>query len=922
VRRLIRFAADHPWSVIAVLVLLTTLFATQLPKLHINISAESMVDKGTQAWDYFVETEETFGSEDLAIVVLRDPDIFAKEKLDAVYEVVRALGKLPYVANTSSLFDVPNLKNIDGYIHAQPYLNVLPDTAETAAQIKAEATRSPLVLGNLISADGQTIAVNVIFKHKLGDASFDRLATEAIEELIAPLRSKITNVYQIGASAIRSDLTGKIRSDQQVFLPLSVLVLLLTLAFSLRRATAAVIPLCTAGVSVLWTMGFMGALGIPVNIMTSIVPALVIIVGSTEDIHLLAEYAAGVREGSTRRAAIEQMADNMGMAVFLTFITTYFGFLSIALNDIELLYQFGLVTSTGLFFNFVITTLLVPVMLHGIGHRQTPESTAETSNTWLQNRVVTIFLWMQQRRRTVFVAAGILGVAALVAATQLRINNNLLDYLDEQSVLRVNAQRIHTELSGVHSFSIMIDSGIDNTFLQVKYLEEVEKIQNFLGGMQEFDRSFSFANFVSLVNSVMADNDDNTLRLPESDDIVREYMLFLTQSDVASYVSSNYDRARILVRHNISSSSVLNRAVDRLQAYVDANVDPALRVEITGKSILSNKAVEEMAQGQLKSLLLVGGVIFGLVSLLFVSFRAGLVALLPNFFPVAILFGVMALFGIPLNAGTSMVAAIALGICVDDTMHVMSRFHRELKINDTREAALAAMIRAEAVPIFATSIALAAGFVVFATSSFQPVVNFGLLSAMVIMVALAATFFLTPLLLSTSQLLTMWDLLSYKVQEDALRRSPLFRGMYIWQIKKLLLASEIRGYSADDLIINEGDESPEMYVVLTGSVEARKTRTDGSIDHLRQMSVGELFGEVGPLSGGRRTADVVALQDTRVLVLSWKRIDRLTSLYPLLAFRLFRNFTGIIGARLIQTSEYEITAGKQSDPLEAGDGRR
>lgn len=921
-KRLIRLAAEHPWPVLAILALFTALSATQLSKLHITISAESMLEKGTPAWDYFVDTEETFGAEDVVIIVLRDPDIFDEAKLVEVRYALRAIADLPGVSGTSSLFDAKNLKNIDDTIYVKPYLGTLPVTSAEVEAVKADATGNPLVLGNLISADGQTMAINVFLKDAAGDADFDREITTAIEEQIAPLRAHIADVYQIGVSAMRSDLTAKIRGDQQVFLPLSVLVLLLTLAFGLRRANAALIPLCTAGLSVVWTLGFMGALGIPVNIMTSIVPALVIIIGSTEDIHLLAEYAAGIRKSQSRRAAIGHMADNMGVAVFLTFITTYFGFLSIALNDIELLYQFGLVASTGLLFNFVITTLLVPVMLRGIGHREDAGAAAKPGKALFQRWAVGLLLWMQRRRRAVFIAAGILGVAALVSATQLRVNNNLLDYMDEQSELRINAERIHTELSGVHSFSIVVNSGIDNTFLQVKYLQEVEKIQAYLADMPEFDRSFSFADFVMLISSVMEDEEDNSLRLPESDDVVREYMLFIKQRDVANYVSGNFDRARILVRHNISSSDVLNRAVEKLQAYVDANVDPALRVEITGKSILSNKAVEEMAQGQLRSLLLVGGVIFGLVSLLFVSVRAGLIALLPNLFPVAILFGVMALLDIPLNAGTSMVAAIALGICVDDTMHVMSRFHKELKLHETREAALTAMIRAEAVPIFATSIALAAGFVVFATSSFQPVVNFGLLSAMVIMVALAATFILTPLLLSTSRLLTMWDLLSYKVQEDALRRSPLFGGMYIWQIKKLLLASEIRRFSPEGCIIEEGDESSEMYVVLEGTVEAQKTNADGSINHLRVIGVGELFGEVGPLSGGRRTADVVALTDTQLLVLSWKRIDRLTRRYPILAFRLYRNFTRIIGERLTQTSEYKIGENKQRPTARPGGGER
>jgi hypothetical protein len=274
----------------------------------------------------------------------------------------------------------------------------------------------------------------------------------------------------------------------------------------------------------------------------------------------------------------------------------------------------------------------------------------------------------------------------------------------------------------------------------------------------------------------------------------------------------------------------------------------------------------------------------------------------------------MALAGIPLNAGTSMVAAIALGICVDDTMHLMSRFHEELKRHESRAAALEAVIHAEAVPVFATSIALAAGFGVFATSSFGPVVNFGLLSAMVILVALLATFVLTPLLLASRELLTVWDLLSYKVQKEALQRSPLFQGMRIWQIKKILLASEVRSFAKDGVIIREGDEGTEMFVVLEGRVEAQK-RTDGEpLRHLRVMQVGDLFGEVGPLSGGQRTADVVALEETRVLVLSWERIDRLTRRFPLLAFRLFRNLTRIIGARLRQTSEYSVNKSLAKDP--------
>jgi hypothetical protein len=230
VKRLINLAADHPWPVLLALGLISLLFATQLGGLRIIVSAESMVERGTPAWDVFVSAEETFGSEDTAIVVLRDPDIFAEEKLVEARYALRAIEQLPNVTGTSSLFDAKNLKIIDDTIYVKPYLENLPVTPAEVAQVKAEAIRNPLVLGNLISADGQTIAINVFFERPTGDSEFDRLITESIERVIAPLREHIETVYQVGLGAMRSDLTSKIRADQRVFLPLSVLVLLLTLA--------------------------------------------------------------------------------------------------------------------------------------------------------------------------------------------------------------------------------------------------------------------------------------------------------------------------------------------------------------------------------------------------------------------------------------------------------------------------------------------------------------------------------------------------------------------------------------------------------------------------------------------------------------------------------------------------------------------
>ena len=221
-----------------------------------------------------------------------------------------------------------------------------------------------------MSPDGNAMAINVYFDHRRYARGFDQAASLMLDDALAPLRGKLQMLFHVGDPYVRTGISQRIQQDQANIVPLALLMLVLTLTIALRHLAVAVIPLLTAGISILWTLGLMAALGIPVNIMTSIIPALLIIIGSTEDIHLLNEYHSSIIKGVKSKKAIRFMAKNMGIAVALTFITTYFGFLSIALNDLALLRQFGLIASTGLAFNFLATLLLIPASLKLFGARK------------------------------------------------------------------------------------------------------------------------------------------------------------------------------------------------------------------------------------------------------------------------------------------------------------------------------------------------------------------------------------------------------------------------------------------------------------------------------------------------------------------------------------------------------------------------
>ncbi len=897
-RKIIDFASEHPWSVLIALLVLTMLAATRIGGLRINISAESMIAEDDPARALYERTRRFFPDEKSLIVFLRDPDLFSPAKLEVIRNALNQIEALPFVSSTQSLFSLKNIKSVDGEITSEPFLEAIPQNPRDADRIRRDALFNPLIRGNLFSDDGKAMAVKVSLTDDPEAAHSDKSIVVAIDEILRPLSGALTQAFQIGTPYLRQTITEKIRSDQRNILPWSLSALFLTLMLTLRRLNGAIIPLVTAAISIIWTLASMAALNIPLNVMTSIVPALLIIIGSTEDVHLLAEYYAGIRRGLDKQDALYRMSRNMGTAILLTCITTYLGFVSIATNNIMLLQQFGVVASTGILFNFLITALLVPAWLRLLDKSKAVPWKAAHKPNLFQQSADRIFRLVQSNKRTTFASAFGIALIASYGAWQMRVDNDPMGYFDGQEPLTQRAASLHEHLAGMHGFSVVLRSDIEGTFLKIRYLEELEKLQNYLDSTGLFDKSLSFSNLVALVNAILEEDDSGEFFLPASDDIVRELMLLVDRKDVAEYVSEDYSQTRILVRHNIGSSYALNQALKKIQSFATTHIDPGLQVYITGESILRARAADSIAAGQAKSLLLMVFVIWLIISLLFVNMKAGLLAVAPNLLPVLVLFGTMGYLHIPLDTSTAMIAAIALGICVDDTMHFMVRYHLRTRAHGDEKRALNETVREEAVPMISTSMALALGFAVLGLSSFPPVVHFGLLSAMVILLALLATFIIFPILLSSVRLITLYELLTLQLEEEVLRHCDLFHGMRRSQIKKLVLVSEVRAFNVGELIVREGELGDEMFVILKGEVEVAKTQEDGACVNLREMATGQVFGEMALLANTSRTASVSAKTATKTLTLKWACIRRIARLYPRISSKLFLNLSSILSTRL------------------------
>lgn len=336
-RKIMQFGYDHPWIVVFILSVLGLFAAFQIPNLKQDPSMEGLMVENDPARLVYQNTRETFGSDQISIVFVRGRDLFTPEKLEKLETLVLALEELPGVTTVESLFSVTNFKNEEGMLSSNPLIDSIPESVEEVRRMLEDALQNPLIADNLVSRDGQATSINLFIEPEEDNPGFYRDLAESVARLLEPMKSDFSIIDQIGNPYLRTQISDMMDRDQKSLIPLSVLVLFVALMLTTRSMSGAALPMLTAGMSILLTAGFMSIAQIPVNILTIIVPSLIIVIGSTEDVHLLSEYFEGVNLKSSRNLAIAFMISRMGTVVLVTSLTTFLGFLSICINNITIL---------------------------------------------------------------------------------------------------------------------------------------------------------------------------------------------------------------------------------------------------------------------------------------------------------------------------------------------------------------------------------------------------------------------------------------------------------------------------------------------------------------------------------------------------------------------------------------------------------
>jgi hypothetical protein len=467
--------------------------------------------------------------------------------------------------------------------------------------------------------------------------------------------------------------------------------------------------------------------------------------------YVLSEYFRSLGKIRSPRNAAQVCLLRTGFPTTLAVVTTTIGLGSLLLQRIHAIKEFALFSCFGTWSILILLLLLLPAVLGRLalpegmkGRGPFPEGPFDR----FLSMVAGIIL---HRPRIIFLLFGLITLIGIIGMTKIRSETDPVHYFREKTSIRENLARTRGEIAGCFPLNVVLNGNRNQYFDEPKNLKIIQDLQQFLDSLEGVDKTISFVDYLSLANYVTHQYQTRYYGLPKEASEVRRLVRILQamvgKDLLKKFAKEDRSMANILLRTHVSSSEDILRIRARIMAHLGQTMQPGVDFQVTGFGIMISESSRVMTRAQVQSLLLTLGLISGVMYLLFLSIRVGLIALIPNCFPIVVNFGLMGWLGIELSVGTCLVACIAIGLAVDDTIHFLVRYHRELKKTRDKEKALVNTIGCIGRPIIFTTLTVGAGFSLLLVSHFQPTALFGLLIVVTMFSALLGDLILLPSLL-------------------------------------------------------------------------------------------------------------------------------------------------------------------------------
>jgi len=749
---LFTWITHHPRQVLATCLLLTIplgwFFIHQEHENHVDIYFE----KDNPNLVFYKEFQKRYGNEELAAIVFTRDTIFTKETLTFIRTLSDKLKRLDGVQRVFSLAESEEAVGKGNTVTFRPIIPEGELTPEKVTEARKRALSHPTIVNQQVSENGKTAAILIEIESLKNIEKYNAL--QRIRKTARDISDSRYNLYFAGVPFVEAEMNVLSKRDFMTFTPVVFILIFIFVSLLLRNTTLSILCQVNLLVALVWAIGFFVMTGESLNMVTVVMGAVLLAIAVADSIHFLSQFRDEMgKPGMSFKDAVRSSMGHVWIPCLFTTLTTAVSFLSFISGTVRPTKTLGIYTAIGIFFALVLTMTLLPSMVL-LSEKKVQKLAIKTKEEKKTNRFLEYILTGAgniSTRHYILVPMLLLVVVlfSVWGLHHLRFETNTMNYLPETNNLREDIGVIEDRLGGVIPFVFIIESkSPQHDFTHPESLEMIDEIQqNLMQKVKQFSTSFSIADYMKEINRAFNGGSEEYFRIPHRQVDIRDYLEIGDPEVLNRIISFDHMETRLSFQSTWDSNETANQLSNYIHSYLSEKLGDNYTFNITGLSSLYLHMEANLRLSQKRSFLIAFGIIFLMMLGITRNLKIALICTIPNLFPIVVTLGIMGWQNIPLDVSTIMIANVTIGIAIDDTIHFIVWFRRNIQQGMSHADAIVQTLKDVGKPIFITTVVLFMGFFVLVLGSINPTRAFGVLTALSMLFALMGDLFILPSLI-------------------------------------------------------------------------------------------------------------------------------------------------------------------------------
>ncbi len=753
---LVEFSVNHPKLVVALSIIITLIFMTQFPKMRTDTNPKNMLPATSDVRMWNDEVEKTFSlyEDMIALGIVNEKGVLNKDTLSRIQRITDEILKMKGVAarDVSSFTTIDNVSVEAETLKVAPLMTKVPEDEKGIEYLRKMLYENPLFINRIISKDGKTTAIYVpLEKGANGKEIADR-----IREIVK--KEKGDEQYYIAGDPVARDTFGaEMFKLMAIFAPIAGMVMLTVRYLMFRDLFLSFALMMDAMISIVWSMGLLIGLGYPIHIMSSMAPVFLMAI-ATDSMHIFNEFYFRYRETRDKKKAIIETMRAVSRPVRNTALATAAGFAVLLFMNIIPVKVFGGLVAFGTVALRILSFSFIPAMFtfvkdekiekiarsEDIGSDKTSQFLMKLAGLGIHKPVMTVL------------AGLLLFVVAIIGIAQAKVNNNLVEWFKKGSDVRVADTVINRALGGTSLGYVVAISKEDDYIKTPEAMRYLDGLQRRLEKLQVVGKTTSVVDYVKRINVVLHDDDRKYDVVPETKDIIGQYLFLFAMSakpsDLDNVVDYPFKRANIWVQLKTWDAQAMRDVIKAVEEYKKDNPTP-MELKPSGIAYFNLVWNDEVLGDMVKGFVLALIVVFGILAFDFRSVKWAIVGYTPLLFTILLIYGVVGFIGKDFDMPISVLSCLSLGMAVDFAIHFVSRLRQRLQ-ETPQESLSDALLWTVARPgkgIVRNAVLFAASFAVMMFAPLTPYITVGAFIVSMMLLSSVMTLIYLPALITLLQ---------------------------------------------------------------------------------------------------------------------------------------------------------------------------